>query len=127
MTNTPPNFVLLYVDKPLTSAAFYEGVLGKKPVEASPGFAMFVLENGFKLGMWLKPEVEPKVEGQGATNELVFSLGSDAAVDAAFTDWSQRGISIAQKPTKMDFGYTFVGLDPDGHRLRVYALAESPV
>jgi hypothetical protein len=24
----------------------------------------------------------------------------------------------------MDFGYTFVALDPDGHRLRVYAPAE---
>jgi hypothetical protein len=26
-------------------------------------------------------------------------------------------------PTKMDFGTTFVALDPDGHRLRVFAPA----
>ena len=24
-------------------------------------------------------------------------------------------------PTAMDFGFTFVALDPDGHRLRVFA------
>ena len=37
---TDPNFVLMYVDQPLKSAAFYEELLGSKPVEASPGFAM---------------------------------------------------------------------------------------
>jgi hypothetical protein len=46
---------------------------------------------------------------------------SNAAVDATFADWSGRGLPIAQKPTGMDFGYTFVALDPDGHRLRVFA------
>jgi hypothetical protein len=28
---------------------------------------------------------------------------------------------MAQTPTEMDFGTTFVALDPDGHRLRVFA------
>ena len=31
------------------------------------------------------------------------------------------GLPIVQKPTAMDFGHTFVALDPDGHRLRVFA------
>jgi predicted enzyme related to lactoylglutathione lyase len=31
------------------------------------------------------------------------------------------GVAIAQKPVEMDFGYTFTALDPDGHRLRVFA------
>ena len=35
--------------------------------------------------------------------------------------WSQRGLRIAQAPVGMDFGHTFVALDPDGHRLRVFA------
>jgi predicted enzyme related to lactoylglutathione lyase len=26
-----------------------------------------------------------------------------------------------QQPTDIDFGRTFVGLDPDGHRLRVFS------
>jgi catechol 2,3-dioxygenase-like lactoylglutathione lyase family enzyme len=124
---TDPNFVLMYVDQPLKSAAFYEELLGSKPVEASPGFAMFVLKSGLKLGLWLKSEVEPKVTGRGATNELVFQVNDDGAVDATFSAWKTKGLEVAQRPTKMDFGYTFVALDPDGHRLRVYALAENPV
>ena len=34
------------------------------------------------------------------------------------------GVKILQPPTDMDFGRTFVALDPDGHRLRVFAAAE---
>ncbi|WP_374468302.1 hypothetical protein [Ferrovibrio sp.] len=29
--------------------------------------------------------------------------------------------AILQPPTAMDFGYTFLAADPDGHRLRVFA------
>jgi predicted enzyme related to lactoylglutathione lyase len=32
---------------------------------------------------------------------------------------------VAQPPTRMDFGFTFLALDPDGHRLRVFAPAAS--
>ncbi len=35
-----------------------------------------------------------------------------------------RGLTIAQAPSDMDFGRTFVALDPDGHRLRVYWLSD---
>ena len=30
-------------------------------------------------------------------------------------------LAIAQAPATLDFGHTFVALDPDGHRLRVFA------
>ena len=46
-----------------------------------------------------------------------------AAVEAAHVRWSAQGAPIAQSPTRMDFGYTFVALDPDGHRLRAFAPA----
>ena len=36
-----PNFVILYVDNPSVSVAFYSGVLGGPPVEASPTFMDF--------------------------------------------------------------------------------------
>lgn len=38
-----PNYVLLYVQNPAVSVTFYEGLLGKPPVENSPTFAMFAL------------------------------------------------------------------------------------
>jgi catechol 2,3-dioxygenase-like lactoylglutathione lyase family enzyme len=36
---TDPNLVILYVDNPATSAAFYAGLLGRTPVESSPTFS----------------------------------------------------------------------------------------
>jgi hypothetical protein len=44
-----------------------------------------------------------------------------AAVEATYTAWKKPGPTIAQVPTRMDFGTTFVALDPDGHRLRLLA------
>ncbi|WP_277425783.1 hypothetical protein [Lysobacter enzymogenes] len=38
-------------------------------------------------------------------------------------DWRGRGWPIVQAPVELDFGRTFVALDPDGHRLRVFSPA----
>lgn len=45
-------------------------------------------------------------------------------VEARYNQWRELGLPIEQTPTEMEFGYTFVARDPDGHRLRVYALSE---
>lgn len=115
-----PTFVLLYVDDPAASAAFYATLLGKGPVEASPTFAMFALESGVMLGLWSRHEVTPAATAPGGA-ELAFTVEGAAAVNAAHAEWSARGLPIVQAPTQLDFGYTFVARDPDGHRLRVFA------
>jgi predicted lactoylglutathione lyase len=117
-----PNFIILYVDHPENSGRFYVDLLGKAPVESSSTFVLFALESGFMLGLWSKHTVEPSatpVDG----SEVAFSLADKAAVDALYQDWSARGIPMLQTPTAMEFGYTFVALDPDHHRLRVFAPA----
>lgn len=119
-----PNLVLLYVADPIQSARFYEPLFGRKPVEVSPGYSMFVLESGLKIGFWKRDEVQPAAEGGAGSVELVFPEESDAHVDERFVQWTGNGLVIAQGPTHMEFGYTFVALDPDGHRLRVYKLAQ---
>ena len=120
---TDPNFIILYVDSPEKSVGFYTDLLGKTPVEASPTFALFILDSGLKLGLWSKHTVEPAAEAIGGGCELVFSVDDKQSVDAMHADWSKRGLPILQSPTEMDFGRTFVALDPDGHRLRVYMLS----
>lgn len=120
-----PNFVLLYVDSPAASAAFYADLFDAQPVESSATFAMFVLDNGLKLGLWSRATVVPATTVGGGGGELAIALADDAAVDRCHADWTAKGIAIAQAPTRMDFGYTFVGLDPDGHRLRVFARSQS--
>jgi len=121
---TDPNFIMLYVDNPAISTLFYENLLGKQPVESSPTFAMFILASGIKLGLWSKHDVEPAAPTTIGGSELVFTAQDNHHVDKIYADWHDRGLPIAQQPTQMDFGYTFVALDPDGHRLRVYTRTE---
>ena len=117
------SFVLLYVDSPAASAAFYADLLGRPPVESSPTFSMFALREGVMLGLWSKHTVEPAPAGGPGAAEVAFTVQSADAVRAVHAEWSGRGLSILQAPTEMDFGHTFVALDPDGHRLRVLAPA----
>lgn len=116
-----PNLIILYVDSPRASAAFYAGLLGKSAVESSETFCMFALESGLMLGLWSKHAVEPAATATGGGAELAFPAADDKAVDDLHAGWVKRGLVIAQAPTQMDFGYTFVASDPDGHRLRVFA------
>ena len=67
--------------------------------------------------------VKPAATLTGGGGELGFVPGS-AEVEARYNQWRELGLPIEQTPTEMEFGYTFVARDPDGHRLRVYALSE---
>lgn len=116
-----PNFLLLYVTDPLKSAAFYGELVGHGAVEAQPTFALFVLSSGLKLGLWLREDVRPAATGDNGGCELCFSVENADLVRATHAAWAERGLRILQAPTQMDFGHTFVALDPDGHRLRVFA------
>lgn len=118
-----PNFIILYVDNPGASAAFYQGLMRRAPVESSPTFAMFALDGGYMLGLWGKTGVQPPTERTGGGSELGWPVANDGEVERLHAAWQAAGLPIAQAPTRMDFGYTFVALDPDGHRLRVFAPA----
>jgi catechol 2,3-dioxygenase-like lactoylglutathione lyase family enzyme len=123
MTASAPrfNFVLLYVSDPLASARFYTALLGEPPIQQSPTFAMLKLSADVMLGLWLRGDVAPAVAAAPGGSEVCFGVATADAVRALHRNWSGREIAIAQPPTEMDFGHTFVALDPDGHRLRVFA------
>ena len=107
-----PNFMLLYVDSPQASARFYGGLLAREPVESSATFVLFTLESGLALGLWARHLVKPApVAGPGGA-EIVFPVDDAVAVSAVYRDWKTHGVAIAQEPTEMDFGTTFVGLIP---------------
>lgn len=115
-------FILLFVTNPLKSALFYRDIFGLKPIEESPTFALFSLANGTKLGLWSRYTAEPRVEAPAGAMDMCFPTDN---VDALYESLGKKGITVAQKPTDMDFGRTFVFLDPDGHRIRIYKLHES--
>ncbi len=112
-------YVLLFVSDPIKSDRFYNQILGLKPVEESPTFVLYVLNNDVKLGLWSRDTAEPKVDALPGATEICFE---EKNIDVLYTDWVKQGIVMAQPPTDMDFGRTFVALDPDGHRIRIYTL-----
>lgn len=118
-----PQFTILYVTNPTRSALFYRELFGREPVEESPTFAMFVFESGARLALWSSAAVEPAVTQTAGAMELAFALPDDDAVDRLSAEWLARGLILIQAPTKMEFGYTCMALDPDGHRLRLYCPA----
>jgi predicted lactoylglutathione lyase len=116
-----PNFFILYVNDPAASAALYAQLLDRQPVEASPTFAMFALESGVMLGLWSRHTVKPEAAFTGCGAEVAFAVDSNEAVQAMHDGWKERGLPIVQAPVDLDFGFTFVATDLDGHRLRVFA------
>jgi predicted enzyme related to lactoylglutathione lyase len=114
-------FVLLFVSNPQKSSLFYQEIFAIKPIEESPTFVMFALKNGVMMGLWSKHTAEPRVEAAAGALEICFPAEN---VDALYEEWGKKHVTVTQKPTDMDFGRTFVVLDPDGHRIRIYKLFE---
>src|SRR4051812_23605791 len=102
------SFVLLYVENPPASASFYADLLGCPIVDSSPTFAILPLTDGVMLGLWSRRTVEPAAAGQAGAGEVAFTVEDAAAVNATYTDWKERGLTILQEPVQMDFGHTFV-------------------
>lgn len=122
---TDISVTVLYVADPTVAAPFYADILGHAPQEKSPNFVAFAMGGGAVLGLWRRDQVTPAVAPEHQGGEIVMMVGDNATVDATHDSWRKRGIAIAQKPTAMEFAYNFVGLGPDGHRIRVACPAQN--
>jgi catechol 2,3-dioxygenase-like lactoylglutathione lyase family enzyme len=119
-----PNVIVLYVSNLTITSQFYQDLLGIKPIDASPTFHSFTLSNGMSLALKAKHSVIPPTEVKSGNGELAFTLNSNQKVDELFAAWQAQKIDILLSPTQVPFGYTFVALDPDGHRLRVASVGK---
>ncbi|MEN5052127.1 MULTISPECIES: VOC family protein [Brevundimonas] len=107
--------IVLNVADPDASARFYAGLLGRRPVEAGPDHAVFLLAPGRRLSLW---------RGRGGT-QADLRMEAPGVVDELHIDWWDRGARIVLPPTDMDGGHGFVARDPDGNCLRVYAARQN--
>jgi catechol 2,3-dioxygenase-like lactoylglutathione lyase family enzyme len=119
------NYLLLAVADTQASAELYQKLLGVAPVQNRAGFALFVLPNGMKIGLWAKDQIQPAPKPVGGS-EISFTEESREAMLAAYRDWQGLGLTILQEPVDMPFGFTFVAEDPDGHRLRPFVPPAQP-
>ena len=117
------SFILLYVDDVVASVAFYSRALGRPAAGSSPTFAMIPAAPGLMLGLWRRDGVAPPASAPGG-GEIAVMAADEAEVAVTIARWQALGAPIAQPPMQMDFGFTGVVLDPDGHRLRVFVPAE---
>jgi catechol 2,3-dioxygenase-like lactoylglutathione lyase family enzyme len=118
-----PTYTILYVADVPRSVAFYRDLFGVEPVQDVPTFGMFVQSPGRAWGLWQREAVKPAPDVPVGGAEYCLPVESREEIDTLAAAWRERGIPIVQEPTEMDFGYTFVALDPDGHRLRPMAPA----
>jgi predicted lactoylglutathione lyase len=116
------SFILVYVNDVAASEAFYASILGRRAVDSSPTFAMLPAAPGLMLGLWKRSGVQPPASLAGGS-EIAFTAANETEVDALYAKWRALGVKTVQATTRMDFGYTFVGSDPDGTRLRVFTPA----
>ncbi len=114
-----PDMTIFYVSDIPASARYYVEVFAQEPQELSPGFGLFILSNGLKIGLWKAGAVQPPSTFTGCGAELVLHAASDEDVETAHRRWSAAGLDILDPPTRREFGYSFVSTDPDGHRVRV--------
>ncbi|WP_310621306.1 VOC family protein [Flexibacterium corallicola] len=114
-----PNLFILYVKNTETSRRFYENLLERPPQAAFPNYVAFDLQNSMILGLWSTQAENFVSGGEGHKGEVAFMVQDETAVNAAYARWSELGVTIEQEPHCAVFGPTFVGVDPDGHRLRV--------
>lgn len=117
-----PTYYLLHVADPERSGRFYRELFGRAPVETSPTFVLFVLDGGIKVGLWSKATVEPATGGAPGAMEIGIAMKAPAEVDAFHEGWVARGLPVFQAPTDMDFGRSLMVTDPDGHRIRIFAV-----
>lgn len=116
-----PNSLILYVDDVARSTEFYRDILKSDPIEAFQDFCVFALNDGFVVGLQAKNAIDPRPQPDVGGFELCFSDATTEDVDSLHADWKAKGVEMVLEPTMLEFGYTFVAVDPDGHRLRVCA------
>jgi uncharacterized glyoxalase superfamily protein PhnB len=114
-----PNLIILYVEDPLRSSRFYEKLLGRAPLDGFPSYQCFELDGGMLLGLWSTAAKDFVSSGSGHRSELAFQVENEETVARLYEEWKTMGVTIEQALKTAVFGSTFVGLDPDGHRLRV--------
>ena len=117
----PATTILLHVADMGASTEFYRGILQREPVDAGEDFTLFVMNSGTTLGLWRRDVIDPPAQGETDSIELGFKR-EHHEVDVCHADWVAQGVTMLMPPTDRPFGRSFVALDPDGHRLRVYAL-----
>ena len=96
------------------SRAWYIDTLGLKVEFEIPERKTVALQDSDDFTIFLAQAAEP-VQARG----YAFWFQVDN-VDAAFSEWSARGVEFSHPPRKNPWGYGAEVKDPDGHLIRLW-------
>lgn len=113
--------VVLYVKDIEVSKNFYSKVFDTQGDVLSPTFAFFPLFSDFSIGLKQLDQAIPPANIAGGGSELSFTVKNVVELNQLYEEWKSRDVRFAQEPTELVFGTTFVAIDPDKHRIRVFA------
>ena len=113
--------IVLYVEDIVVSKMFYTDLLECSAQQLSPTFISLELGAGSKLELKERASSQPPATITGGGTELSIRVPDETTLNKLFEKWKSKGIRFAQTPTTQVFGQTFVALDPDGHRIRIFA------
>jgi len=112
---------LMYVDDIDLSKAFYTEIFKCDAQVLSPTFIAFSLSENCTIELKQLAQVSPPATVTGGGSELSIEVESAEALTDLFECWRQKSVEFIQTPTELIFGLTFVAVDPDGHRIRVFS------
>lgn len=113
--------IVLYVENVQLSMAFYTRAFECESKLLSPTFAVVEFAKNVKITLKQADALTPTSPIRGGGTELSIPATNRVDLDKLFEKWKQQGVIFAQEREQSVYGINFVALDPDGHRLRVFA------
>jgi uncharacterized protein len=121
------SIVTLGVNDLACERAFYEGVLGWRPIDDNEQIAFYNV-GSLMLALYPNDELADDIDPSGETKNtwpfrngyrgftLAYNVGSDLEVDALFVDLKECGVEILKEPHHTDWGgYSGYFADPEGN------------
>ena len=117
---------VLYVENIEISKNFYANAFECEGKVLSPTFASFPLGDGVTIELKQLAQVSPPANMTGGGTELSLMVENSTVLQNLYEQWENKGIKFVQTPAELIFGITFVAIDPDGHRIRVFTQIDIP-
>jgi len=111
---------VLYVENIEISKNFYTKAFECEGKVLSPTFISFSLGDGVTIELKQLAQVSPPANITGGGTELSLKVENSKVLHNLYDQWETQGIKFVQTPTELIFGITFVAIDPDEHRIRVF-------
>ncbi|NAZ53689.1 glyoxalase [Vibrio toranzoniae] len=112
---------VLYVADIHRSMDFYAKAFDCKPKLLSPTFAALDFADNVKITLKQADFLTPASTVKGGGTEISMPLADKETLENLYEAWTEKGIQFEQAPKESVYGINFVAVDPDGHRIRIFA------